>query len=271
MSNVLEGLAAPGGVAFLDMGIVTPATPSAIIASLRDPRSVAGEELRLLRSRLRGGSHGELRCLALTSALPAEGKSTLALGLAAAFAREPGRRVLLVEADLRKPTVRDRLGLPRTAGLTEWLNGGVVQVPIRQIQPGEFSVLVAGEEALKRPEALGSVLMQAVLSAARANFDDVIVDVPPLLSVSDAVLMQDLLDGFLLVVRSRATPRDAIRDALGRLRREKVVGVVLNDHRDYRHSYHRYAYEKYGMTSGPRSSRAGGRKPSRSGGASRRR
>lgn len=261
MSHVLEDLETPGGVAFLDMGTVTPAADSAIIASLRDPRSVAGEELRLLRSKLRpNGSAGEVRCLGMTSALPAEGKSTLALGLAAAIGRESGRRVLLIEADLRKPTVSKRLGLPAAAGLTEWLNGSVVQVPVRQVQPGDFSVVVAGQESLRRPEGLGSPLMDAVLQAARASYDDVIVDVPPLLSVSDAVLMQDLLDGFLLVVRSRVTPRDAIREALGRLRREKVLGVILNDHKEYRHSYTRYAYERYGMGDEGRPSRGGSRK-----------
>lgn len=246
---------ASGEVAFLDEGVVRSSKPSGMIASLRDPHSVVGEEMRLLRSRLQhAAGPGELRCLALTSALPGEGKSTLAVGLAGAFAREAGRRVLLIEADLRRPTISLNLALPPAPGLSEWLNGGLDQVPIRTVEPGGFSVLVAGQDPLERPELLGSPLMESVLRAARRAFVEVIVDVPPLLPVSDAILMQDLVDGFLLVVRSRVTPREAIHEALGRLRREKIVGVVLNDHREYRHSYSAYAYARYGMTDGPRSS-----------------
>ena len=72
----------------------------------------------------------------------------------------------------------------------------------------------------------------------------------PVLPVADAVLMQDLVDGFLLVVRSRQTRRDAIHDALARLRSDRVVGVVLNDHQEYRDAYRARAYERYGMRSG---------------------
>jgi receptor protein-tyrosine kinase len=259
MTDEVHRAGVAGDVAFLDEGVVTQSRPCAIVASLRDAHSIVGEELRLLRSRLRtAGKSTTARCLALTSALPGEGKSTLTLGLAAAFAREPGRRVLLVEADLRRPTVSESLGLPPAPGLSEWLNGGLDQVPFRLVRPGGFSVVVAGQDPLERPESLGSPLMDALLRAARKAFDDVLVDAPPLLPVADAVLMQDLIDGFLVVVRSRATPRAAIHDALGRLRAEKVIGVVLNDHQAYRHSYSAYAYEKYGMSYGPSSSQKGG-------------
>jgi capsular exopolysaccharide synthesis family protein len=247
-------------VSFFDEGSVTPSRPSPLIDSLQDPQSVVGEELRLLRSRLKTAPRtAGARCLALTSALPSEGKSTLAVGLAAAFARDAGQRVLLIEADLRRPTVSESLGLPPAPGLSEWLNGGLDQVPIRTVQPGGFAVLVAGQESLDRPESLGSPLMDSLLRSARTSFDEVIVDIPPVLPVSDAILMQDLLDGFLLVVRSRVTPREAIQDALGRLRRDKIVGVLLNDHREYRHHYSSYAYDRYGMTYGPRRQKSSGR------------
>lgn len=248
MTDEVIRASVPGVVSFLDEGVVTQSRPCPIVASLRDAHSIVGEELRLLRSRLRQtGKAGTARCLGVTSALPGEGKSTVSLGLAAAFAREPGRRVLLVEADLRRPTVSASLGLPPAPGLSEWLNGGLDQIPVRLVRPGGFSVLVAGQDTLERPESLGSPLMDALLRAAREAFDDVLVDAPPLLPVADAILMQDLIDGLLLVVRSRATPRAAIHDALGRLRAEKIVGVILNDHQGYRHSYSNYAYEKYGM------------------------
>lgn len=264
MTDEVKRAGVPDSVSFLDEGVVVQSRSCVVVASLRDARSIVGEELRLLRSRLRTAAKASgARCLALTSALPGEGKSTLSLGLAAALAREPGRRVLLIEADLRRPTISESLGLPPAPGLSEWLNGGLDQAPVRLVKPGGFSVLVAGQDTLERPESLGSPLMDGLLRAARKNFDDVLVDAPPVLPVADAILMQDLVDGFLLVVRSRATPRAAIHEALGRLRAEKIVGVVLNDHQGYRHSYSSYAYDRYGMSYGPLSPSSEAERPSR--------
>jgi Mrp family chromosome partitioning ATPase len=111
-----------------------------------------------------------------------------------------------------------------------------------------FFLLVAGQDELERPELLGSAGMGALLRAARILFDFVIVDAMPLLPVADAVLMQDLVDGFLLVVRSRRTRRDAIGAAVARLRPQSVIGAVLNDHEEPRHSYRARAYGRYGMS-----------------------
>jgi len=259
MSQAAARTGPPGEVTFVDEGVVSPSKASSILASLRDPNSVVGEELRLLRSRLGGDGKAKVhRCLALTSALPGEGKSTLALGLAAAFAREAGRRVLLIEGDLRRPTVAEVLGLPPALGLGEWLAGKINRVPVRRVRHAEFSLLVAGQCSFDRPEVLGSPAMDSLLQVARKSYDRVILDVPPLLPVADATLLQDLIDAFVLVVRSRVTPRDAITEALKRLHRDRVVGVVLNDHKEYRHSYSSYAYYRYGMSYGPGGSKPGG-------------
>ena len=89
-----------------------------------------GEELRFFAANLLDTCRRlKVTCLALTSALPGEGKSTLSLGLASALGREPGRRVLLVEADLRRPSLTKTLGLPAAHGLSEWLNGTLDYVP----------------------------------------------------------------------------------------------------------------------------------------------
>lgn len=251
MTPEVAGVSTVGGVRFLDEGTVSPRRASPIMDSLRDPHSIVGEELRLLRARLRDILRDRrMSCVALTSALPGEGKSTISLGLAAACAREPGRRVLLVEADLRRPSVAATLQLPPAPGLGEWLEGNLDQVPVRRVEPGGFHLIVAGQVPLRNPETMGSPLMEALLRAARSDFDVVLLDAPPVLSVSDTILLQDLVDGYLLVARSRLSPRAALVDALGRLRSEKVMGVVLNDHQEYRHSYTRYAYERYGMTYG---------------------
>jgi capsular exopolysaccharide synthesis family protein len=231
----------------VELGNVAPARLSPLVDSLKDAHSVAGEELRLLRSRVRKAADAGRRCLAITSALPGEGKSTISTGLAAALARDAGRRVLLIEADLRRPTIAKTLGLAPASGLAEFLKGALEDVPVRLVMPGGFHLVVAGRMQLEEPEALGSPLMDALLRAGRRDFDVVLLDVAPILPVADTILMQDLLDGFLLVARSRQTPRDALVDAFARLRADKVIGLVLNDHREYSRSYTSYAYERYGM------------------------
>ena len=239
---------APAPVGFCDEGIVVPAKVVPIIESLKDAGSLVGEELRLLAAKVQDlRRQRKMNCLALTSALPGDGKSTITVGLASALAREPGRRILLVEADVRRPSLTPTLALPPAPGLSDWLNEGIDYVPVRLVEPGGFYLLVAGRTEVERPEALGSARMDALLRAARGLFDYVLLDAMPLLPVADAVLLQDLVDGFLLVVRSRQTPRDAIQEALARLRPDRVVGVVLNDHHQYRDSYRTRAYHRYGL------------------------
>jgi protein-tyrosine kinase len=249
------------GPAFRDEGVVNPTRPVSIVESLRNPLSIVGEEFRLLRVKVQAAcEQRKLRVLGVVSALPGEGKSTVALGLAIAFAREPGRRILLIETDLRRPSISRDLGVPPFPGMGEWLNGSIEHVPLRRVEPGGFFLLGPGEAPLERPEDLGSPRMEALLRAARDTFDLVVLDATPILPVADVTLMQDLLDGFLLVVRSRMTPKNAISDAMGRIRTDKVIGVVLNDHREYKGSYMTYAYQGYGMQDGSRKRRSRGRK-----------
>jgi succinoglycan biosynthesis transport protein ExoP len=241
----------PGEAPLRHEGVVTPRKQVPIIACLEDSNSVVGEELRLFGANLLDTCRRlDVSCLALTSALPGEGKSTLSVGLASALGREPGRRVLLIESDLRRPSLAKALALPPAHGLSEWLNGTLDYVPVREVVPGNFFVVAAGQTVLKRPELLGSARMDGMLRAARRLFDLVILDAVPVLPVADTVLMQDLVDGFLLVVRSRRTPRDAIYDTLAKIRSDRVIGVVFNGHREYRGSHKYYGYRRYGMAYG---------------------
>ncbi len=259
MVRGLESRAA--GPAFRDEGIVSPSRPLSIVESLKDPLSIVGEEFRLLRVKVQTAcEQRKIRCLAVVSALPGEGKSTVALGLAIAFAREPGRRILLAETDLRRPSISRNLGVAPFPGMGEWLNGSLEHVPLRRVEPGGFFLLGPGEAALERPEGLGSSRMDSLLRSARETFDLVILDATPILPVADVTMMQDLVDGFLIVVRSRMTPRAAIHDAMGRITSDKVIGVVLNDHREYKGSYMSYAYQGYGMEAGTGKRRSRARK-----------
>jgi len=238
-------------ISFAEETTIAPARNLPIIQSLEDSRSVIGEEFRLLRAKLQEvrQQRSRIDCLAVVSSLPGEGKSTISLGLSTALARDLGQRVLLIEGDLRRPSISDDLGLPPFPGLADWLNGGAQRIPLRRVEPGGFFLLGAGTAELERPEDIGSPRMEALLRAARDRFDIVVLDTTPILPVADVVLLQDLVDGLLLVVRSRMTPRSAIREALGKIRSDKLIGVVLNDQREYRDSYMTHAYAGYGMTS----------------------
>jgi len=248
---------APGSVGFCDEGVVSPRHAVPMLQSLRDQGSHIGEELRLLAAKVQDLRRERgIGCIAVTSTMPAEGKSTISVGLAGALAREPGRRILLIEADLRQPSLTPSMGLPPSSGLIEWLNGAIEYASVRLVEPGGFFLMVSGQASLERPELLGSTRMDNLLRAARGLFDFVILDTTPVLSVADVVLIQDLVDGFLLVVRSRQTSRGALRDALSRLRPDRVLGVVLNDHREVRPAYASRAYGYgYGAKPGGRARR----------------
>jgi succinoglycan biosynthesis transport protein ExoP len=259
---ITESEFASDGLSFSEADEVVVSTSLSPMTELTlSPGSFISEELRSLGARVRA-QDGErtFRCIGFASALPGEGKTTLALGLATALASKPGRRVLLVEGDVRKPALHRYLGLAPASGLSEWLASNEPEIRTRHLTPLGFSLLEAGVEPMENPEELGSSRMSHLFAAARRSFDYVILDCPPLLPVADAVLMQDLVDGFLLVVRSRRSPIEAIQRAISSLKPGRVRGLVLNGQHDLLPSYSRYAYphyDKYGY------GQAYGRKPER--------
>jgi protein-tyrosine kinase len=204
------------------------------------------EEYRVLASKVASLATKQFTTIGVVSAVPGEGKTTVALGLAAALARTCPHRVLLLEADLRQPSLERYLGLPRVGGVSEWLSGKSTSVPVRIISPPGFSIITAGREELARTELIGSDRMGALIGACQLNFGFLVVDCPPLSPVADSTALQDLIDGFLLVVRARCAPREVITHAVGRLKEGRIHGVVFNDQPEilpgaYRYS-RRYAY-----------------------------
>ena len=215
---------------------VEPKAP--LLQALRTGDSFAGEEIRLLGARVSSLVHERaLKSIALVSAGPGEGKSTLSLCLACTIAEGLGRRVLLLEADLRRPSLEAKIDLPPQAGLGEWLSGEAVRITVRRVGPRGPYLLSAGRVPLKQPELLASPRMAGLMDAARAAFDLIIVDCPPLVPLADAVFLQEFVDGFLFVVRARQTPRDVLRRALANLKPERILGTVLNQQREILASY----------------------------------
>jgi capsular exopolysaccharide synthesis family protein len=163
------------------------------------------------------------------------------MGLATALARQPGQRVLLIEADLRRPSLETALGIARVEGLSEWLEGSS-SLSIRSVSPPGFSLVSAGRLPNRRPELLGSRRMKELLNVVRQSFEFVIVDCPPLTPVADSVLLQDLVDGFLLVIRAGRTSRGSITRGVARLRPDRLLGVVFNGDRVASRGYRSYEY-----------------------------
>jgi capsular exopolysaccharide synthesis family protein len=190
------------------------------------PDSAASEHFRVLLQRLDAiAAMRPMRVVAITSSARREGRTTTAVNLALAAARE-GRNVALVECDLRRPTLASMLDLAPRAGLAEVIDG-TAELAQALTASGSMSVLVAG--AARDPSAaLRSTRIASVLDALRAQFQLVILDVPPALTFADAGRLAASADGAVLVVRAGVTPRQVVRMAIDSLS-PKLVGLVLND------------------------------------------
>lgn len=216
------------------------------------PQSRMAESYRALRTSLLLTSAGTPpKTILVTSALPQEGKTTTSINCAVVLAQK-GSRVLLIDADLRRPGVHKTLGMGPCAGLSNVLTGSATlqQAVVRSgILPSLF-ILPAGTPPPNPAELLASSNMKDVLTELCGEYDHIVIDTPPTLSVTDAVIMATRADTVVLVIRSGQTTRQALlhaRDLLGQVN-ARIAGVLLNavdlDSADYR--YH-YEYQgKYG-------------------------
>jgi len=195
-----------------------------------DEHASGTEEFRTLRSRLYQVREKQaLSTLLVTSALPKEGKSFTAANLAQVIVRQHGRRVLLLDADLRNPQLHNLLGADPGPGLSEYLRGEVDESSILQRGPVENLLLIpAGRVGSNPAELLSNGRMKTLLNRLLPIFDWIIIDSPPAVPVSDAAILANYSDGVLLVVRSSSTPGDAARRARDEFAGRNVVGVVLN-------------------------------------------
>jgi capsular exopolysaccharide synthesis family protein len=218
------------------VGAVSPAT-----AGFLSGHTSVGEGLRAVATRLRiEGKGRQVRVIGVVSSIQGEGKTSVALGLAAAFSRA-GQKVLVIDADLRRRDMCPLLGIEPERGLAEWLESGVKLLPVRRVSPAGFFLLAAGL-APCRPELLASPRMSSLLTAVERRFDSVILDCAPLLPVADALALRDRVGGFIMVVRTRKTPREAVIRAAALAHPDKIVGIVLNAESSRRSKRRKYTY-----------------------------
>lgn len=225
------------------------------LASIVAPRSPVAEAFRALRTNLEFASVDEpLRSLLVTSAIPGEGKSTISANIAVAFA-QAGRRVILLDADMRRPSIHRLFELPNAYGLTTLLRAeetAISSVAHRTEEPN-LRVITTGPLPPNPAELLGSQRMREVLDRLSAEAEMIIVDSPPLHAVTDAAVLASALGGTLLVIHAGRTRRAAVRQAKEALDRVSahVVGVVLNrlTERSTAGYYYRYYGDYYGTPS----------------------
>jgi capsular exopolysaccharide synthesis family protein len=209
------------------------------------PKSLAAEQYRQLRTRL---SHAEgasnLRTVLITSPQKGEGKSVTSANLALTMAQELQRRVIIVEADLRKPSLQHLFGLPAGPGLSEYLSGAAELKDVMRFLPDHnLTVIHAGTAPTNPAELLGSTAMRRLLDQLRTRYDRVLLDTPPVLPLADVAVLAPLVDGTLMVVRAGVTPKPAIENALRAFDSSRLLGVVLNEsgmEQDYRYEAPRH-------------------------------
>lgn len=168
----------------------------------------------------------KLTTLMIASALPGEGKSLTAAILARALSESYGKRVVLVDADLRRPSIHSLFGLQSNPGLNDCLAGNL---PIRPVRlSNTLSVVPAGSPEPNPLERMSSSNMREFLADQAQRSDWVVIDVPPLAACPDAGLLATFVDGVVVVVRAGKTPLAAVESTIAALGRERIVGVVLN-------------------------------------------
>jgi capsular exopolysaccharide synthesis family protein len=209
-------------------------------------RSARAEALRQLRTNLQFVDVDRpVRVMVVTSALPGEGKSSTATNLAVVFA-EAGHRVLLIDADLRRPKVAEYLGLEGAVGLTNLLAGQAQPGDVIQRWSSGLWVLPSGFLPPNPSELLASQQMADLLDTFRQRFDVVIIDSPPLLPVTDGAVLATIADGALLVVRAAKTSHAQIAGALRALEavNARLLGCVLNMVRGMKSENYYYGHDQ---------------------------
>ena len=217
------------------------------LITVSDSRSIIAEQFRTIRTNIKFSvPDTDLKTILVTSSTPGEGKSTTAANLGVVFAQE-GKKVLIVDADMRKPTLHHTFGIFNTVGLSTILsrqnefNCAIQETPIVGLY-----VLTSGPIPPNPAELLSSKTFDAFIEDMKKSYDMIIFDAPPLLSVSDAQVLSHKCDGTLLIVHSGVAEKEDLLKAQSILTtsQAKVLGVVLNNYKMPKNR--KYYYQYYG-------------------------
>lgn len=217
--------------------------------SIAPPHSYAEEQFRKLRTYIFRRSPRPPRSILITSSAPQEGKSTTSVNLAMSISQEIQRKVILIDADLRKPSIH--IGkYSNSTGLSDYLSGQkTISEILTNSESENFKIIPAGTISQKPAELVGSRRMKDLLRNLRDFGEDtfVLIDSPPVLTSSEPLLLSEWVDGVILVVMAGRIPKGSVRRVVDSIGREKIIGVVFNQkdlrpmkhHYDYYYRYHR--------------------------------
>jgi capsular exopolysaccharide synthesis family protein len=246
-----EGIAAPGaGQAEPSAAAAADTDGSGVdcsLVSILDPDGPEADLFRMLRTRILFPQSGRPpRTILVTSALAEEGKSFVAANLAVNIAKNVDEHVLLVDADLRKPSICGRFGFNGVRGLSEYLSAGV-PLPdlLLRTRVQKLTLLASGAPPANPSELISSGRMSALVGELRERYKDryILIDSPPPMVAPETAALAQWVDGILVVARYGSTPLGLVEDLIAQLDREKIIGAVIN--RIPSRDFQRYAYKKY--------------------------
>lgn len=229
------------------------------LVALKEATSQTSEMLRSIRTNiLFSASDKPKKAFLVTSALPVEGKSFVVSNLAVSLAQMK-KKVILVDCDLRKPRLHQIFNLEKLPGLTDVLSGkNSLESVFQDTEIEDLKLISCGTKPPNPAELLSSESITKLISNLRKEFDFILFDSPPIMSVTDAVVLATLVDGTVIVIKSGETPRFPIRQAIEQLSEvdARIVGAILNnmdfENRSYYYHYykHYYNYGNYGREEG---------------------
>jgi capsular exopolysaccharide synthesis family protein len=218
-------------------------SPQNRLACLTDNGSPAAEAFRLLGVRLRDLRRTQpLKTVLITSTIPQEGKSMVAANLACALAQRTQQRVLLLEGDLRRPSLSQMFGLGRNPGLSECLQGErSLTSGIYHLKGPGLWIVPSGRAPSDAAELLQSGKLSVLIDRLKAWFDWIIIDSPPVLPLADTSVWMRLADGILLIARQGTTEKKQLQRGLEALESKKLIGAVLNSSKHSSDGYYYYS------------------------------
>jgi capsular exopolysaccharide synthesis family protein len=231
---------------FQSLSVSLPPHSRLICLTAKD--SLGAEKFRFLGVRLRQFQQGRpLKKVLITSTIPEEGKSTISGNLAATLARKQKQKILLLEGDLRRPSLCHQFGLSKLPGLSEWLQGPPGPIAnIYYLEGPGFWFLPAGHPPDNPLELMQSGRLSELMDRLTAGFDWIVIDSPPVLPLADTTVWTRVADGILLVTREGTTEKRQLVRGLQVLEQSKLLGVVLNSSKN---TDHKNYYQRYGPAS----------------------
>ena len=220
--------------------------PESRLVAHTDPQGPTADRLRYLRLRLNQVSDKEtVKRLLITSPRPHDGKSTFALNLAVTLTEDGRRRVLLIEGDLHRPMVSERLGFAGHPGIAECLLGAAQPFSlIRRIEPLGFTFLPAGNAKGNPGELLHVQSLRMMVETLAPHFDWILIDSPPVTPLADTLSWKMCADATLLVARAGRTPVHAVEQAVDLITKKHIFAIILNGVEDIDSIYKKY-YKAY--------------------------